>query len=136
MSMCPITHFSFVALGLSVVASFILGSIWYGPLFGKKWAELAGVKMDQPCCGKPPASALIVTFLGNVLTVVALAYIIGNGQFPCAPSAAFLVWIGFYVPLMLGSVTWERRPWKLFLINVAYAFVNLHLVALILMYLK
>ncbi len=42
--MCPITHESRLAILLAVVASFIFGAIWYGPLFGKTWAGLMGFK--------------------------------------------------------------------------------------------
>ena len=134
--MCPFTHFSFLSLGVSVVAAFVFGAVWYGPLFGKKWAQLAGFKIDKECCGKPPVSSLLFTFAGTVSTVFVLAYIIGNGKFFCNFSAAFMAWIGFYVPLMLGSVTWERRPWAFFLLNASYAFLSLQLIAMILTYLK
>ena len=134
--MCPITHQSLLALGLSVVAAFIFGFLWYGPLFGKKWAELAGFKMDKECCGKPPIASLLITLAGNVSTVCVLAYLIGNGKFCCNASAAFMVWIGFYVPLMLGTVVWEQRPWKFFLLNASYAFLSLQLITAVLTYVK
>ena len=134
--MCPITHASILALGLSVAASFIFGFLWYGPVFGKTWAGLMGIKMDKECCGKPPVSFLLITLLGNVFTVFVLAYILGNGKFCCSQSAAFMVWIGFYVPLQLGTVTWEGKPWKLFLLNTSYNFLCLQLVTAILTYVK
>ena len=134
--MCPITHFSFLALGVSIVAAFIFGFLWYGPLFGKKWAELAGFKLDKECCGKPPVSSLLLTLAGNVSTVFVLAYLLGNCKLCCPASGAFMVWIGFYVPLMLGTVTWERRPWAFFLLNASYAFLSLQLIAAILSYLR
>ncbi len=134
--MCPITHFSFLALGVSVVAAYIFGAVWYGPLFGKRWAELAGFKMDKESSGKPPVSALVMTLAGTVLMVSVLAFIINSGKFSCSYSAALWVWAGFYVPQMLGSVAWEKRPWGFFGINAAYTFLNLQLVAAILTYVK
>ena len=108
-----------------VCAAFVFGAVWYGPLFGKTWAQLAGFKMDKECTGKPPVSSLLFTFAGTVSTVFVLAYMIGNGKFCCNPSAAFMVWIGFYVPMLLGGVAWEGRSWKLFGINAGYHFVTL-----------
>ena len=133
---CPVTHASFLSLGVSIVAAFVFGAVWYGPLFGRKWAELAGFKMDKECTGKPPVSSLFITLGGTISTVFVLAYIIGNGKFACNFSAAYMVWIGFYVPLMLGTVAWERRPWGFFLINAVYAFLSLQLIAAILTYIK
>src|SRR5258708_22836646 len=26
----------------------------------------------------------------------------------------FWIWLGFFVPMLLGAVAWENRPWKLF----------------------
>lgn len=135
--MCPITHFSFLALGLSIVAAFIFGALWYGPILGKAWAECIGINFDKDSCkGKPPVSALLFTLAGTVSTVIVLAYILGNCKLCCPMSGAFMVWIGFYVPLQLGPVTWERRPWKFFAINAVYAFLSLQLVAAILTFVK
>ena len=134
--MCPILNSSFMALGISVVVAFIFGALWYGPFFGKKWAELAGLKMDEKSMGKPPVTSLVITLVGTFLTVTVLASIIATGKFACSFSAAFWVWAGFYVPLMLGSVIWERRPWGFFGINATYAFLNLQLIATVLTYVQ
>jgi hypothetical protein len=132
--MCPITHESKLAIGLAVVASFIFGYLWYGPLFGKTWAGLMGFKMTEECKGKPPLSALLLTLLGTAFTVFALAYILGNYKPACNFGAALLVWFGFYVPLLFSTVTWERKPWKLFVLNAAFYLLNLQLIAAILTY--
>ncbi len=41
---------------------------------------------------------------------------------------AFFTWLGFFVPVQLGRVAWEKAPWALFAINAGG-----HLVALALM---
>ncbi len=130
--MCPLTHFSFLSLGVSVAASFIFGFIWYGPLFGKTWAGLVGKKFEDCKDKKPEASALLLTIFGTFLSVTVLAYLIHAVKSPCNYGVAFFVWLGFYVPLLLGSVTWEGRPWKLFALNGVYYFLNLQLITLIL----
>ena len=134
--MCPITHASHLALLLSVVASFAFGFMWYGPVFGKVWAELMGKKMENCKGKKPPASAMLLTLFGTMLTVFAVAYIMGNTKFVCSSGGAFLIWMGFYLPLLFGTVTWEGRPWKLFALNAAYYLVNLQLIAAIVTYVR
>lgn len=133
--MCPLTHASFLALGVSVVASFIFGFLWYGPVFGKTWAGLMGFKMDESC-KKPPVSALLLTLLGVFLTTVAMAYIIDILKPCCNFGMALLIWLGFYVPVMFSGIVWERKPWALFALNGAYYLLNLELIAAILTYLK
>ena len=123
--MCPITHASYLALGVSVVASFIFGFLWYGPLFGKTWAGLMGFKMEDCKDKKPETAALLLTLLGTALTTFVLAYIANTWKPYCNFGAAFLIWLGFYVPLLFGSVAWEGKPWKLFLINAGYSLVSL-----------
>ena len=132
--MCPITHESKLAIGLAVVASFIFGYLWYGPLFGKTWAGLMGFKMDESKCGKPPVSALLLTLLGTAFTTFAMAYILGIYKPCCNFGAALLIWLGFYVPLLFGTVAWEGKPWKLFALNAAFYLLNLQLIAAILTY--
>lgn len=134
--MCPITHTKLLTLGITVVVSFFFGFLWYGPLFGKKWAQLAGFKMTDECKGKPPLSSLLLTLLGTFLTTIAMAYIINVLKPCCNFGAVFLVWIGFYVPLMFGTVAWEQRPWMFFVLNAVYAFLNLQLIAALITYLR
>jgi len=134
--MCPITHFSYLAIGVAVVASFIFGFLWYGPVFGKTWAGLMGFKMDSSKCGKPPVSSLLLTLLGTALTTFVMAYILYHSQLYCSFGVAFMIWLGFYVPLLFGTVTWEGKPWKLFGLNVVYYLLNLQLIAAILTYLR
>ena len=43
-----------VAILVAVVANFILGFLWYTPLFGKAWAKEMGFDMSV----KPPASVI------------------------------------------------------------------------------
>jgi len=129
--MCPFTHANYLVLGSSVVASFIFGYLWYGPLFGKKWAHLTGLKKGE--C-KPKPWALPLTFLGTILTTFVLAYILNIYKPYCSFGAAFFVWLGFYLPLLFGSVTWEGKPWKLFILNAVYYFLNLQLIAAVLTY--
>ena len=134
--MCPITHISYLVLGSTVVASFVFGYLWYGPLFGKTWLQLMG-KNPEDCKGKkPPVSALLLTLLGAAFTTVAMGFLLNAAKPCCNVGLAFMVWLGFYVPLLFGSVTWEGRPWKLFVLNGAYYFLNLQLIAAILTYWK
>ena len=133
--MCPITHTSLLALGTAVVVSFIFGFLWYGPIFGKAWAGLMGFKIEDGKGKKPPVSSLILTIFGTCLTTFVLAYILHNSKLQCNFGVGLLAWIGFYIPLLLGTVTWEGRPWKLFALNAAYNFLNLQLIAAIVTYL-
>ena len=128
--MCPLTHAHYFVLGLAVIASFFFGFLWYGPIFGKLWAELMALKMEK--CHKPKPSAFALTFFGTVLTTFVLAYFLNIYKPYCTYGAAFFIWLGFYIPLLFSSVTWEGRPWKLFALNAAYYFLNLQFITAVL----
>jgi hypothetical protein len=49
-------------------------------------------------------------------------------------NSAISVWIGFFVPVHLSRVVWEKHSWKLFFINSGYHLVATIVVALILSY--
>jgi hypothetical protein len=141
----PNIDINFLAIAIAVVANFILGFIWYTPLFGKAWAREMGFAPDM----KPPASALargmILMLIGNFLMAWVFAHNLAVwnpitwGKNPSeipeaafAASAAFFTWLGFFVPQDLGVVTWGMKSWKLFFINTTYHLLSLVLVAFIL----
>jgi len=121
------------ALILSIIFSVVLGFIWYGPLFGKKWMALNGMKMPDPKPGfsvmvKPIlislVGALCMSFVLARLIAIGGAYLgvsgVGNGL-----ATAFMVWVGFIVPIHFNSAGWEGKPWTLFFINTGYWLVYL-----------
>jgi len=131
--MCPFIHANYLILILAVAISFVFGFLWYGPFFGKLWAELVGLKIKEgESCQKPKPWALPLTLLGTVLTVFVLAYILNIYKPYCIYGAAFFVWVGFYLPLLFGTVAWEGKPWKLLALNGAFYFLNLQLIAAVL----
>lgn len=135
-----------LAILVAVVVNFIIGFIWYTPLFGKAWGKEMGYDPDM----KPETSVLLkgMTFMviGNFLfawvfahNIAAWSFVPGMeemGQMQSALSAAIFTWIGFYLPSHLGATVWEKHSWKLFAINTGYHLVSLIVVALILTYWK
>lgn len=57
---------SWIAVVVGTILSFLLGWLWYSPkLFGNKWAECLGVKMDA--AHKMPVGAMTTQILGLFL---------------------------------------------------------------------
>lgn len=127
--MCPFTHANYLVLGATVVSSFIFGYLWYGPWFGKTWAQWMGVKMENR---KPEPWKYLLTVLGTVLTTFVLAYFLKIYKPYCTFGGAFFIWLGFYLPRQFSLVTWEGKTWKLLTLNAAYSFLNLQLMATVL----
>ena len=72
--MHPEIHINYLAVAAAVVASFLFGWLWYGPLFGKKWASL----MKMPADSKPDPKVMLrgmgLTLLGTLLIAYVLAH--------------------------------------------------------------
>jgi len=146
--MQPAIHMNWLAVLVAVVASFVFGWLWYGPLFGKKWAALMKFPPDMKPDKKVMMRGMILMVIGTFLTAYTIVWVSdvwrpsvwgGSGDaaaYVYALATAFWVWIGFYVPMNLSGVAWEGKPWALFGLNVAYCFLNLLLIALIIQYLR
>jgi hypothetical protein len=133
-----------MAILLSVVASSIFGSIWYGPLFGKKWAAYMNFDFSKP----PARSAMFKGVLLNIIGAFLTAFVLTQTQQVWRPSvwgvgidgsdamygfmSGFFTWLGFIVPMLFNLVGWENRPWGLFTLHAVYHFINLQIVAAIL----
>jgi hypothetical protein len=131
-----------LAVLVAVAVNFVLGFIWYTPLFGKIWGKEMGYDPDM----KPDKSVMLkgMTFMiiGNFLFAWVLAHNIAAwqfvpgikemGQLPNALTTAIFTWLGFYLPGQLGATVWENNSWKLFGINTGYHLLSLLVVSMVL----
>ena len=133
-----------MAILAAVVANFILGFIWYTPLFGKAWAKEMGFDTNVKPSGGEMAKGMITMIIGNFFMAYVFAHNMAAWSFVPGTaelgdigniinSAAF-TWLGFYLPVDIGTVTWEKKSWKLFGINTGYHLAMLFVAAIILWY--
>lgn len=133
---------NYAAIVVAVVANFILGFIWYTPLFGKAWAKEMGFDTSiKPSAGQL-AKGLTITIIGTFLMVYVFAHNIAAWSFVPGTdemgaggtilNAAIFTWLGFFVPLDLERIAWEKGSWKLFAINGGYHLMTLLVAASIL----
>lgn len=142
--MHPEIHLNWIAIIVSVVASFVVGGLWYGPLFGAAWKKEMGVPPDAKPSGGEMGKSLGINILGTFLTAYVLAHEVSvwrpsawNAGSDSAPYfygflAGFFTWLGFAVPVLLNGVSFEKKSWKLFGINAAFLFVSFQIIAMIL----
>jgi len=129
---------NYLAVLVAAVASVVLGFVWYGPLFGKTWAQLMGFdkkKMAEAKKKGMPKQTWVLMILGTLVTSYVLAHFVDYldaVNVAGALQAGFWLWLGFIVPVQLGMVLWEGKPWKLYFLNAAYYLVNLSVMATIL----
>jgi hypothetical protein len=133
---------NYIAVIVAIVANFILGFIWYTPLFGKAWARELKMDTSVKPTGGQMAKGLITTLIGNFLLVYVFAHNIEAWTFVpnmnemsaagTILNSAIFTWLGFFVPVDLNTVMWEGKSWKFFFINTVYHLLTLLIAATIL----
>ena len=131
-----------LAILVAVVVNFILGFIWYTPLFGKAWGKEMGHDPDMKPDKSVMLKGMLFMVIGNFLFAWVLAHNIAAWMFvpgmekmnPLTNGlmAAVFTWLGFYLPGELGATVWQKHSWKLFGINSGYQLASLLVVSLIL----
>jgi hypothetical protein len=116
------------AVLVASLVSFGLGSFWYSPfLFGKEWMELTGNKND-PQNTKGVWKHYLVHFVFTVVSFTVLGFIASvTGLQTSADGAfiAFIIWLGFTLPLIVSELLWRKIPFKLALIDGIFWLITL-----------
>ena len=127
---------NYLAVLVAAVASFLLGWLWYGPLFGKPWMKLMNFdKNSMKSMKLSPVTAMILGFLTYLVIAYVLAgfiSILNSATIVEGIKIAFWIWLGFIATTTLGSFLWEGKSIKLYLLNNAYNLLNILVIAVIL----
>ena len=124
------------------VLSMIVGSLWYGPLFGKQWMKIIGVEhMDvkaQKSIQKSSAPLYAVQLVLTLFQVLVLAHLIADTQLVGGVERALWIWAAFVIPTLAGSVMWtgetKQLKWSKFLIQGGYQLLMFIIYGLLLQY--
>ena len=114
-----------IAILVAVVANFILQMIWYTALFSKTWSKEMGYDPNMRPDKKAMVKGMALTFIGTFLFAWVLAFYLAGWQyipgakeinpFVVGINSAISVWIGFFVPVQLSRVVWEKHSWNSYL---------------------
>jgi hypothetical protein len=119
------------AVLVSAIVSVIIGSIWYGPLFGRMFIHEMGMDQWSPEkqmeMKKSMTKAYVLQFIASLVMFFVLAWYIVNsmhkGMFGGVANALGL-WLGFVVPLALGNAIWGGK-YKMFWLNIGNMLITL-----------
>mgnify|MGYP001578371086 CR=1 FL=1 len=119
---------NYLAILVAAAANMVVGALWYSPfLFGSIWRK-ATHHHEEHIKGGKMALLYFAAFLMTLLTNFVLAnYIEYLGAETASEGAesAFWPWLGFFVPVLAGGVLWERKSFKVFVINALHYLVAL-----------
>jgi len=125
-------EFNWWAIVVSVLAMNIIGMVWYGKTpTGKLWRSLVGISdadMEAAKKSAGPLRSMLIGMLASVVMVYVLAHIIYTYGATTAYDGlmgGFWVWLGFFATTMLNGFLYERKPLKLYAVNVSFYFITL-----------
>ncbi len=114
---------------LASFAGYVLGAIWYGPLFGNVWKRLVRL---TPKRRETLEATLQLRYLGALANAVVMAGVVGvllgflgwsgwrNGMI-----VGFWLWLGFVAPVTFSPVLWQGQPVKAWLLHNGYYLLTL-----------
>ena len=119
---------NYFAIVVGAVFSMVIGAVWYGPLFGKKWLEIVGATAEDLEARKKMQAAAgplyVVQFVLTLFQVLVLAHLVADTTRVGGLERSLWIWAAFVIPTLAGAVMWTneegRRKWARFLIQGGY----------------
>ena len=108
---------NYLAVFVCAVLSLVIGGIWYGPIFGKKWMKFYG-KVDatpeeMQKMMKEARPLYFVQFVISFFQLYVLAWFIGVlSGISSGVHTAFGIYVGFILTIIIGSALWIGDSYK------------------------
>jgi len=126
------------AILVATLSTFVVGWLWYGPLFGKAWMSAVGMTEEQLQQGNM-AKIFGLAFLFELIMAFNLAmFLTGSPEAAAQVDASMGAFYGFltgfgwiFFALAVNSL-YEQRSWKYIFINGGYWTVSFTVMGLIL----
>ncbi len=130
------------AVLVCAVLSMVVGGIWYGPIFGKRWMRIIGIDPnDIESCKKAQQEAMpmyAIQFILSVFQAYVLAHFILGWSEASGVETALWIALAFVIPTVAGASMWTAEKgkvkWERFLIQAGYQIVLFAVFGLILGY--
>jgi hypothetical protein len=115
---------NWLAVIVAAASGFVIGSLWYGPVFGKVWMRLTGMTKE-----KGAQANMAVTFGGayvlNLIAALGIATVSVDHAGVMFALHVGLLGAFFFVAPALGVIyLFEQQPFRLWLVNAGYQVVN------------
>ncbi len=114
------------------VGFFVLGGLWYGPLFGKQWMQAFGFN-EQDLEQRNMAKVFTAAFVLTLVAATNLALFIGSeATVVMGLMAGLLAGLGWVATFLGVLYLFEARSFKAYAINAGYGVTSLTLMGAIL----
>jgi Protein of unknown function (DUF1761) len=117
-------HVAWTAVIVATVAAFVLGGLWYGPLFSKPWMREMGVGRDfQPRVSRPTLFAVAIAL--NFIAATVFGLFVGPAPGPAlALGAGAAVGLAWAAPSVVIVYLFAGRSFLLAAIDAGFVAVQ------------
>ncbi|KRA16396.1 MULTISPECIES: DUF1761 domain-containing protein [unclassified Lysobacter] len=127
----PTIDFNWLAVIAAAASAFLLGGIWYGPLFKKAWCREAGIDPDS--APRHPARIFAIAFVCSLLSALIFTVLLPTGAGAADGFGVGFVVGLFFVAMSFGiNYAFAQRSLKLWMIDSGYHILQFILYGVIL----
>jgi hypothetical protein len=120
-------HLNVLPILGATAARMVLGGLWYSPvLFLKPWMKMTGIGEQQ--MKKGMGGKIAGDIVASFVMAFVMAHMVGWAdatEVLGGMLVGFLCWIGFVAAATISTVTYEKRPFKLFVLHNGYNLASL-----------
>lgn len=127
---------------IAAILNLILGYVWHGPLFGRKWAMALGMSQENMVMDAAMKKGMYIRMVINVVAGYVMAFVtflflfnFNAMSFGSVLMIIGVIFVGFTLPHLVVTNLWNGRPTKdalkLFGISAGYQVINFLIWALI-----
>ena len=100
----------------------VIGFIWYSsPVFDNRWMAYPGTTQAQLGNPGPTGMAVgVVASVGNAWVLALLSLNLGGKAITDGIMLGALAWLGFMARVTAAQISFEKKPWGLWILNNAH----------------
>ncbi|MEM9177415.1 MAG: DUF1761 domain-containing protein [Myxococcota bacterium] len=124
---------NWLAVIAAAFAAFVLGWLWFGPLFGRRWQAEIGLTEEQIAAGNTPKVFAIAFALNVFMSVAVAAFRVTIGITSPLMSAGFgvCVAVSFVAPVLATNYLFSHRTKTQLAIDAGYFVVMYAVIGLV-----
>ena len=126
---------NWIAILAVTLLGFLIGGLWYGPLFGRAWLKEVDLTEEQIKAAMQGASPFVVSFVAAVVTAVVMSVLIATLNLASAGDGVVLglfVGVGFIATGMGADMAFRNDSARLWMIQSGCRVVYCALMGMIL----
>ncbi|MEP0986648.1 DUF1761 domain-containing protein [Ekhidna sp.] len=125
-------NINWLSVAIAAISTFLIGGIWYGPLFGKAWMNAFGYTEEDLKKRSIPRTFGYSLTLAFIASLILEMFIGPEADVFFGTMAGFFAGIGWVATFLGILYLFEMQSMKVYLINVGYCVLSLTVMGIIL----